>query len=344
MNSKLPEEINIDILSRTSLKTFDAMCCTSKEISKLKYDPYFLHLYKQRNNIVSGFLVQHINGFHEFAPSHDSTPLDLGFLSPDDRILAASEKGIIVFESPHWQKLYHVCKPATNQVFELPNPNRTENLTEKVAIMVVGSNPFRYKILRLSQPNPSFSQQWDGRYTTYCCEIFDSATLSWRLLEDTKLPYDVFVTISSQPITVGGSIYLLLTNNDVLNFDFYSEKWTVIRLQIPTRFDILKLVKYEGNLALVCKPPNGGWEIWVINGTMNHSSSWKKTFVFNKKERMFLNSFYDSDTSVLVDFNTLVFYKFKKGDDSMSNKVVLSDMIATTFAFRSDFEPIDLTS
>lgn len=157
--SKLPDDINMEILSRTSLKAFDAICSTTKQIRNLKYDPYFLHLYKRKTNIVSGFLVQTINGFHEFAPSKDSTALDLGFLSPDDRILAASEKGIIVFETPnpthYGQKLIRVCKPTTNQVFELPINPKAKNVTENVAIMVMGSNPFRYKILRLSQPNHS---------------------------------------------------------------------------------------------------------------------------------------------------------------------------------------------
>lgn len=147
----------MEILSRTSLKTFDTIVSTNKQLNKLKYDPYFVHLYKQKNNIISGFLVKPVgcsSYLPRFAPSQESADLDLGFLSRDSRILAASDQGIMLFETPHPKchrmVLYHICKPATKQVMGLPNP-KTRYLTEKVAIMVMGSNPFHYKILRLSR-------------------------------------------------------------------------------------------------------------------------------------------------------------------------------------------------
>ncbi|KAJ9553332.1 hypothetical protein OSB04_017377 [Centaurea solstitialis] len=346
MDSNLPHEMTLEILSRTTLKAFDTIVSTNKEFSKLKYDPYFLDLYKQRNNVVSGFLVQYcdrgLSYFKEFAPSQESTDLDLGFLPRDARIRATSEQGIMVFETPHRKchrlVLYHICKPATKQVVALPNP-KTRYLTEKVAIVVVGSNPLRYKILRLSQrPNTC--------YTTYCCEIFDSATFAWKMLDDVMLPYCVFFT-TSQPINIGGSIYVPMTNNDVLKFDIYSDKWTIFSLRVLSDpdhpFDDMKIVKYEGKLALACKPPNGRWEIWV--GTMNEA--WERKYVFEEKEdskgiSFGLGSFYDSDTGVVVDYNTLVFYKFKKGDSM--NRIRLSGYVRDNyvFGFRSDFEPVDL--
>ncbi|KAI3746117.1 hypothetical protein L6452_08539 [Arctium lappa] len=289
MDSKLPHDMTLEILSRTSLKTFNTIVSTNKEFNKLTYNPCFLHLYKQRNSIVSGFLVQHcdrgLTYSHEFAPSQQSTDLDLGFLPRDARILATSKQGIMVFESPHRKcrrlALYHVCKPATNQVVALPNP-KTRYLTEKVAITVVGSNPFHYKILRLSRwPNKSMFPlrvASDGEYRS---------------------------------------------------------------------FDDMKMVKYEGKLALGCKARNGGWEIWVIIDRMNEEEWWEKKYVFEEKEDdmslIRLNSFYDSGTSV-VDYDTLVFYKFnKKGDHNIISKIRLSDYVVSNsiFGFRSDFEPVD---
>ena len=159
MDSHLSLEMIIEILSRASLKTLDTMRCANKELDTLTYEPYVLDLYKKRNNIVSGFLVQSKQekyNINRFAPSPNSSSLDLGFLPRDARILATSEQGIIVFESPHPQKhshnlRYHVCKPTTRQVSSLPNP-KTNYLTIKVAIVILGSQPsLHYKILRLSE-------------------------------------------------------------------------------------------------------------------------------------------------------------------------------------------------
>ncbi|KAI3772780.1 hypothetical protein L6452_03973 [Arctium lappa] len=225
--------MTLEILSRTSLKTFHTIVSTNKDFNKLTYDPYFLHLYKQRNNIVSGFLVQHsdrgLSYSHEFAPSQQSADLDLGFLPRDARILATSEQGIMVFESPHF-------------------------VVEDVSVASDGDH-------------------------------------------------------------------------------------------IP--FDDVKMVKYEEKLALGCKARNGGWEIWVITGTrMNEEEWWEKKYAFEEKQEemslMHLNSFYDSETSVVVDYDTLVFYKFKKGSIIIS-KIRLSDYVLSNsiFSFRSDFEPVD---
>lgn len=158
MDSHLSLEMIIENLSRASLKTLDTMCCANKELDSLTYDPYVLDLYKKRNNIVSGFLVQSKQekyNINRFAPSPNSSSLDLGFLPRDACILASSEQGIIV-ESPHPQKhshnlRYHVCKPTTRQVSSLPNL-KTSYLTSKVAIVILGSQPsLHYKILRLSE-------------------------------------------------------------------------------------------------------------------------------------------------------------------------------------------------
>ncbi|KAJ9547990.1 LOW QUALITY PROTEIN: hypothetical protein OSB04_020533, partial [Centaurea solstitialis] len=348
MGSKLLHEMILEIISRTTLKTFDAIVSTNKEFNKLQYDPYLLNLYKQNNNIVSGFLVQHsdrgLSYVNEFAPSQESTNLDLGFMSRNSRILATSEQGIMVFETPHQRchglVSYHICKPATKQVAALPNP-KTRYLTEKVAIVIVGSNPFHYKILRLSnRPNKSVLQRRGELYNTYCCELFDSATFAWKVLDDIMLPYCVFLRTSSQPMNIGGSIYMLLTNDSVLKFDICLDKWTIFPLRFPSDPDRpFEDLKAEGKLASACKLANGGWEIW-----MNEASERKR--VFEEKEDLSLtnlNSFYDSDTSVVVDYDTLVFYKFKKGETI--GKVRLNGHVSgncSIFGFRSDFEPVEL--
>ncbi|XP_076938203.1 F-box protein At5g41720-like [Bidens hawaiensis] len=150
--------MTIEIISRTSLRSFDAMRCTSKEMNKLTYDSNLVERYKQRNHIVSGLITQTTRTtssfskvyVKQFVPSRESKSLDLGFLGEDDRIWACSEQGIMVLERP--QLLFFVCKPATKQLIQFPHP-KTKYETDKVSIVVMDSKPpMRYKIVRFSRP------------------------------------------------------------------------------------------------------------------------------------------------------------------------------------------------
>nr|KAJ0191092.1 hypothetical protein LSAT_V11C800423330 [Lactuca sativa] len=350
MEFKLCDDmVKTEILSRTSLKTLDVMRCISKEFEKLTYEPYLLDLYKQRNDIVSGFLMQRCGlecseYIHEFAPSRGSKSIDLGFLPRNARILASSEQGIIVFQSPYTRFSgsisYYVCKPATKQVVPLPNP-RTRYTTEKIAIVVVGSNPvLHYKIIRLSSSN--FVKRRGEFYRTYRCEIFDSTTWVWKLMDLLLLPSSVSLDMASPVITTRGSIYMLLLNNDILKFDSYSEKWTTFSSPIQDRdyelYTSRQLVKHDGRLGYFCKSSiNCGCEFWVL-GT--DAESWEKIYVFNKEESEDINNtrnlelFDDPNASVKIWTGVFLFYKektivSKRSDDQM-------------FVYRSDFEPINL--
>ncbi|KAL9995048.1 putative F-box associated interaction domain-containing protein [Helianthus debilis subsp. tardiflorus] len=344
-------EMLMEITSRASLETLDIMRCMSKELNKLSYESYLLDLYKKRNNIVSGFLIQDMKSewmdIKEFAPSRDSNCLDLGFLPSNARILATSEQGIMVYQTPDSADfrngVYHVCKPATRQVLALPSPKAKYKVC-KVALVVMGLRPLHYKIIRFSD-HPALKR---GRkfYTRYSCDIFDSTMWEWRSRNHIKLDDGVFFT-NPQPVTKSGSIYMLLTNNDIFKFDAYSEKWEVF--PPPIRYDpygtaSMDLVKYGGKLGVAYKPPNanGCREIWVCTT----DGLWEKEGVAGEGERETesLKALYDSDTSVVAQNDTLLFYKFKQEGDNMINKVALSDILipCEMFNFRSDFEPIDL--
>ncbi|GJX74384.1 F-box associated domain containing protein, partial [Tanacetum coccineum] len=156
MDTKLPYDLNIEIFSRTSLKSLDAVRCTSKAYNNLTYDSHLVEKHKERNNIVSGVFVQP-DGHSKhptkvFVPSHESDSLDLGFLPKDARILSSSNQGIILFDTPHpyigYKKvLYYICKPTTKQVFRLPEPYNSK--PKLVALIVVSSSPvLHYKIVR----------------------------------------------------------------------------------------------------------------------------------------------------------------------------------------------------
>ncbi|KAI3801214.1 hypothetical protein L1987_29318 [Smallanthus sonchifolius] len=357
MDSELSNEMIMEIISRSSLKTLDIMRCASNELNALTYESYLLDLYKKRNEIISGFLIQNVKSgwlyIQEFAPSPESRSLDLGFLPYNARILATSEQGIIVFQNRDYadfsfKDLYHVCKPTTKQVLALPNPEGRYT-PRKFAIVVMSLKSLHYKIIRFCDHH--VLKRWGEFYTTYRCDIFDSTTWEWRSLNQVNLPYGVFLT-NPQPITKSGSIYMLLTNNDILKFDAYSERWKVFSSPIPydqfdTSMPLMELVKYGGRLGLACKLPNsnGRWEIWVL--TMGQM--WEKIYVCKKKEGVAaerewesLMALYDSDTSVMANRDTILFYRFKQEGDTMISKVVLNDIPYQIFTFRSDFEPIDL--
>ncbi|KAI3515732.1 hypothetical protein L1887_14636 [Cichorium endivia] len=246
MDSKFSDDMKMEILSRTSLKALDTMRCTSQEFQYLTYESYFLNLYKQRNDIVSGFLLVNLRSgceyINEFAPSTYSHSLDL-----------------------------------------------------------------------VSSDKP---------YTKYRLEIFDSRAWAWRLLDPVILPSFVFLS-NQQPIVTRGSIYMLLSNNEVLKFDAYSEKWTMISSPIQTLDcpfgTTRKLVKYKGKLSFTCETQSRlSWEIWVLTS----DESWEKLHVFDTREdvgRSSLEAIYDLDTRVMNDYSTLHSYRI--------------------LTFRSDFEP-----
>ncbi|MFS7945825.1 hypothetical protein Hanom_Chr06g00528691 [Helianthus anomalus] len=104
MDSELSaSEMILKIMSRASIKTLAIMRCASKELNALAYESYLLDLYKKRNKMVSGYIIQNMRrgwmNIKQFAPSPESNILDLGFLPYIAQVLASSEQGIMVFKN-----------------------------------------------------------------------------------------------------------------------------------------------------------------------------------------------------------------------------------------------------
>ncbi|XP_076900927.1 uncharacterized protein LOC143555224 [Bidens hawaiensis] len=157
MATELLSEMFSEIMSRSTLKSRDIMCCVSKEFNTLANESYVVDQLKKNNKMVAGYHIQNMRRgltyIEEFAPPPGSSSLDLAFLPYDARILATSDQGIMVFQShdpmEFNKEFYHVCKPTTKQVLALPNPKQNETVG-KFAIVVMGSKPLRYKIIRIS--------------------------------------------------------------------------------------------------------------------------------------------------------------------------------------------------
>lgn len=154
---------------------------------------------------------------------------------------------------------------------------------------------------------------------------------AWSLQDLVHLPYSVFLTGS--PITTSCSIYILLSNNEVLKFNLYLDKCTTVTSPNPSNNVIPrkpKLLKYEGKLGFVCKSLHGFWEIWVLN----IDESWSKVYVLDKEEdagNMSIEALFDSHTSVML------FNRFRE-DGNIKKAVKLSHQPSQTFYFQSGFE------
>ncbi|KAK8523248.1 hypothetical protein V6N13_113197 [Hibiscus sabdariffa] len=107
------------------------------------------------------------------------------------KILATVDEGLVFCCTRQFRgDKFYICKPSTQQSEVVPSPN-PRYFTEKVGMLVLGSNPLRFKIVRLpnsmhdevehAQPECSEAGFDDGchdhkRYHMHY-EIFDSK--SW---------------------------------------------------------------------------------------------------------------------------------------------------------------------
>ncbi|KAK4343348.1 hypothetical protein RND71_036442 [Anisodus tanguticus] len=117
--------------------------------------------------------------------------------------------------------MYYICKPSTQEWKLLPNPN-TSYKTVKVALVVLKSNPLRFKIIRLSKGDPPHSRYLGPG--NYLCEIFNSETNAWRQANIISLYENVSFVVNCLPVNASGLLYLLTTNNQVLVLNYNGEE------------------------------------------------------------------------------------------------------------------------
>lgn len=161
----LPSDIIFEILTRTSLNTLGKCRLVCKGWNHMTYESSFTRLHCQRTHTILGYFVQCMSRnkrtatFVSIDKSSDSIfDMSLNFLPRSVAIEASSNQGILYCESQEPQSLrnpripqYYVCKPSTKQWQVIPNP-KTRYFTERTGMIVLGSNPLHYKIVRFSQP------------------------------------------------------------------------------------------------------------------------------------------------------------------------------------------------
>lgn len=149
----------MEILSRCSIDTLDRCKLVCKQWNVLTHESSFIQLHSERTSAISGYFIQgirHCKFVFKFVSMDDGSGnpknISLDFLANDVQLLAASDQGLLCFMRHRYKNSrFYICKPATQQLRALPNP-RLRYRTEKVALVVLGSNPLRYKIIRLSEP------------------------------------------------------------------------------------------------------------------------------------------------------------------------------------------------
>ncbi|KAL0297374.1 UNVERIFIED_CONTAM: F-box protein [Sesamum radiatum] len=216
--STLSDDMVFEILTRLkSLETLDACKLVCKGWEEMIYESSFMHLFCRRSRMLSGFFIQDIvdnKFFSMFAAIDGSTSSDVSIARlPDNmKILASCNHGILCCAKRSGKNYrYYVCKPTTQQLQPLPNP-KLRYETVSVAVMVLGSDPFRYKIVRISRQGVKEPMK---EYYTYRCEIFDSKTWRWREVERIKVRYSELIIDS---VTANNVVYWLTNEGNIIAF------------------------------------------------------------------------------------------------------------------------------
>uniref|UniRef100_M1DDV4 F-box associated beta-propeller type 3 domain-containing protein n=1 Tax=Solanum tuberosum TaxID=4113 RepID=M1DDV4_SOLTU len=264
------------------------------------------------------------------------------------KIEASSRQGILCCMRPTRNNnyRYYICKPSTQEWKVLPNP-KLRYWTVQVALVVLKSDPLRFKILRLSKDSPTSSRNLG--FGNYFCEIYDSKTNAWRQGNIISLSEDVSLKYHHQPINASGLICLLTTDDQVLVLNYDGEEVNP-RFFLPEQaaqnknYKNKKLISYEGKLGFICLSPSEILELWCIENTINHV--WRKEQeVETENIKRVTNypspiDFYNNDVIVMEGSNGSVFYE----QQNASLHLVKSDKLygpIEVFPFCSDVEPIN---
>ncbi|XAR50124.1 hypothetical protein NMG60_11004365 [Bertholletia excelsa] len=343
-------DLIFEILTRVPLKSIDRFKSVSKNWQSLMYNSFFLSVSCQRTNTFLGCIIQRQarhdmkSTFISMDQSQVYMNLSLEFLPRPFKIEASSSQGLLCCVTGGRRPRFGVCKPSTRQWQPIPNP-KMRHFTDKVAIIVLRSDPLRYKIVRLSWPKHSLIN-----YCKFPCEVFDSDRWTWRQLDDILLPARVLLA-PGHGVVSGTTVYWLLTNNQVLEFDCNTGTYTVFGLPASVylekdefRFWSKKLIEYEGRLGFVCKDEvDRSWLLWVRK---NYEWGKQKQFIAelveDKEPLSSLVAFCGTDVAIFQGVCGVFFYWFQSS--SLSEVKIPGLWLARreVFPFRSDLEPVEL--
>lgn len=348
----LTQDLVFEILSQATLKDIGRCRLVSKAWNLLTYDTSFKQEHSKKTKTISGFFIRGyarkpVSEFVSINALDCDSKLSLDFLPSPVQIEASTKQGILLCVKSSETRIlgvpeYFVCKPSTKQWQQIPNP-KTWYETKRCAMVVLRSNPLRYKIVRFSEPK--FSGIRDNSCYSLWCEIFDSATWAWKKLED-RVRFPEYEFLRLEPaVSVCGSFYWLMTNNQVFAFHEDTESWTILDIpkSLCKNFIYMKLVEYQGNLGMVCKDIDF-IQLWVME-TKTMKWSERKTVSTGVVEWSTCpTAFYSTDIAVMKGCYSVIFCNFKRCSSNVFNMQSHPIEIhpIEVFPFQSDLEPVIL--
>ncbi|KAB2019691.1 hypothetical protein ES319_D07G013800v1 [Gossypium barbadense] len=375
-------DVLFEIFSRADLKTMQKCRVLSKECKDLTYESTFMRLHSQRISTMVGYLLQCSKNFgyswrHRLSSNFVSiansglepklTPKFLSFLPEPVQIVATVNEGLVLCSTRlHGENRFYICKPSTQQWELIPAPN-PRFYRSKISMLVLGSNPLRFKIVGLSDsiddkhsesdsesdldseyPDKEVNHRVVSDENFWHCEIFDSKSWEWKQSEDLKLTYRDFFR-KRQGVSACGGLHWLIFNREqdkdiVLSFDGNKEEWTMASLPNSLRrkeyWDQIALVSCEGNLGLVnIDFKTKMVDVWVLN----YEHIWIRKHTMNLIKERYLtlfHSFYGADTLVMKDMWSVYFYNFKT--QKFDRVTADNQDIDAAYFILTDFESVQL--
>ncbi|ESQ38161.1 hypothetical protein EUTSA_v10029417mg [Eutrema salsugineum] len=169
----------LDIISHCSSTEIGKFRLLNKACNKSTYQFFFISRHLRGTNSVFGYLIQsyerfkYRSSFVSFLPSRD---VKIKAWDTHHGILLCVDNA--KFKGGRRIPDYIICKPAMKQYRIIPNP-KTRYFTIATGLVVIQSNPFWYKIVR----------------------VFDSDSIAWKRLNDLELSMDEFFWSSNQPVS-----------------------------------------------------------------------------------------------------------------------------------------------
>ena len=367
-----PCNVNSDVLfeifSRVELKTLRRCRLLSKECNSLTYESSFMRLYCQRTKTAAGFFIQSLKNSRYYStfvsidnPGFDSE-LRLDFL-PDRsvEILATVDQGLMFCMSQS-ENRYYICKPSTRQWEIIPSPNSPSfSFTRKIGMMVLRSDPLRFKIVQLSdgeykdsELDLDYSEPELDDYKRFHSEIFDSDSWAWKQLDDLMLSYNEFFN-SKPAISAYNGLHWLTCNgdkNNILSFNQDKESWELISLPDSLcgreHWYPVNLAEYEGKLALIyMRRDIDSVEVWIMKDYYGEKLWSKRHSVnltaFNKEVgHSSAVSFYNADTLLMTGWYTAIFYNFKNGQFDRFELPLRHKYPESAYFVQTDYVPVQL--
>ncbi|EOA34300.1 hypothetical protein CARUB_v10021816mg [Capsella rubella] len=342
INQDMVQEV-LSYLQASVIRKFRVM---NKECNKRSYESWFLDLNLHRTNSVSGYFLQRYKeggdklrtSFIQERSDVRNNGVSIDFL-PQGKVnieaCDASNGILLCVNDTGLIPEYIVCKPTTKQYQIIPNP-KVPGRDKSLGITVVGLDPFRYKICRLSK-----SPGMNRNLRTFACEVFDSDLFTWKRLKNLRLPRTDGL-ILSKPVQASGFLHWRSRNNNVIRFCLKTEAWSF--LHTPNFGVFPKLVRYEGKLGVIREWTNKDQEdvhgLWVLKSSFG--KKWEKVkdikSIWGKDDILWTPS---NDAVTLCSWERVCFYNIntEKLDILHAIKEFAS---YGCFPFCSDYERVDL--